>query len=513
MAAAFNAIEAGKLSRAASLAGPLKYDVVRYEDTSTGRMYVMLSERQNADGSWPHAWGMYIFSPEATSDTTIEVAHPVADWNTEDVGAEVFREANAEDLFVAGAHRDANADESADVAHASKSVFQAIHKAAIEPATKVFQPHGFSQADHPDYGEAVVSAGTAPPTQLAQNVHSDLRNAGFDARLYDGVSYSDLGATTNVQGISTRAIGADFVHVEAIKPIRDDDTRRSLFSKTVAGALNDVPTAYDNMVLADDPVAYFRLDGTNVKDLSSGSHDGRYVGTPGKTTLPNGETATVFNGSSQYAEVPDADDLSIPTTGELTLEAWIRPDVLEFPNQEGSGYVHWMGKGVTGQHEYASRMYSLTNSENRPNRISGYAFNLSGGLGVGSYFQDPVVTGEWIHYVLVTNTTSSAQYPAGYTKIYKNGSQRDQDSLASLSIVPGNGTAPFRIGTRDLKSFFEGAIGKVAVYDHELSSSDVLEHFQEMVPPAPDGAPLVDNIASASSRGGLPQSVESGPIL
>ena len=278
MAAAFNAIEAGKLSRAASLAGPLKYDVVKYEDTSTGRMYVMLTERHNADGSWPHAWGMYVFSPGATSDTTIEVAHPVADWNTEDVGAEVFREADAEDLFVAGAHRDANAGGSADMAHASKSVFQAIHKAAIEPATKVFQPHGFSQADHPDYGEAVVSAGTAPPTQLAQNVHSDLRNAGFDARLYDGVSYSDLGATTNVQGISTRAIGADFVHVETIKPIRDDATRRSLFSSTVAGALNDVPTAYDDMVLADNPVAYFRLDGHNVKDLSSKSHDGRYVG-------------------------------------------------------------------------------------------------------------------------------------------------------------------------------------------------------------------------------------------
>jgi hypothetical protein len=68
---------------------------------------------------------MYIFSPGATSDTTIEVAHPVADWNTEDMSAEVFRVANAEDLFVAGAHRDANADESADVAHASKSVFHA----------------------------------------------------------------------------------------------------------------------------------------------------------------------------------------------------------------------------------------------------------------------------------------------------------------------------------------------------------------------------------------------------
>jgi hypothetical protein len=237
MAAAFDAIDAGKLSRAASLAGPLKYDVVRYEDTVTGRTYVVLSERQNADGSWPHAWGMYVFSPEAASDTTVEVPHPVADANTEDVGVEVFREADAEDLFIAGAHRDTNAGGSADVAHASKSVFQGIHQAAIKPSTKVFQPHGFSQADHPNCGEAVVSAGTAPPTQLARTVHSDLRDAGFDARLYDGVSCPDLGATTNVQGIWTRAIGADFLHVEASKPIRDDIARRSVFSDIVAGAL------------------------------------------------------------------------------------------------------------------------------------------------------------------------------------------------------------------------------------------------------------------------------------
>jgi hypothetical protein len=58
--------------------------------------------------------------------------------------------------------------------------------------------------------------------------------------------------------------------------------------------------------------------------------------------------------------VPDADDLSITATGKLTLEAWMRPDVLEFPKQEGSGYVHWMGKGEAqgddGQQEYASRI-------------------------------------------------------------------------------------------------------------------------------------------------------------
>jgi hypothetical protein len=167
----------------------------------------------------------------------VEVPHPVADVNTEDVGVEVFRVADAEDLFIAGAHRDANAGGSAAMAHASKSVSQGIHKAAIKPSTKVFQPHGFSQADHPDCGEAVVSAGTDVPTQLAQTIHSGLRSAGFNARLYDGDSCPPLGATTNVQGTWTRSMGADFLHVEASKPMRDDTSRRSVFSDTVAGAL------------------------------------------------------------------------------------------------------------------------------------------------------------------------------------------------------------------------------------------------------------------------------------
>jgi hypothetical protein len=121
--------------------------------------------------------------------------------------------------------------------HASKSVFQGIHKAAIKPSTKVFQPRGFSQADHPDCDEAVVSAGTVVPTQLAWDVHSGLQSAGFDARLYDGDSCPALGATTTIQGAWTRSIGADFLHVEASKLICENPACRSVFSDTVAGAL------------------------------------------------------------------------------------------------------------------------------------------------------------------------------------------------------------------------------------------------------------------------------------
>ena len=246
-------------------------------------------------------------------------------------------------------------------------------------------------------------------------------------------------------------------------------------------------------------MAYWRLDEHGVNDCSSNNHNGSFHNGYAITTMPNGDNAAVLDGNSQYAEVADDDSLSASTTGQLTIEAWLRPDVLEFPSNEMAGYVHWLGKGTTSQHEYVSRIYSLTNSDNRPNRISGYAYNISGGLGVGSYFQDILTAGQWIHYVLVINTTASDSYPYGYTKIFKNGILRAQDSLASLNIVPQNGTAPLRIGTRDLGSYLLGAIGKVAVYNHELDSYKINQHYQNMVPP-PDGAQLVANLGNASSQ-------------
>lgn len=130
-------------------------------------------------------------------------------------------------------------------------------------------------------------------------------------------------------------------------------------------------------------------------------------------------------------------------------------------------------------------MYSHTTTDipRRPHRISGYVFNLSGGLGTGSHFQDHVIAGRWIHYLLVINTVDSNEsYPTGYTKIYKEGRVRDQDALTSFATVPGNGTAPFRIATRDFRSFFLGAIAKVAIYDYEPSPTTVRSHCQVAVP-------------------------------
>src|SRR5262249_40267490 len=58
-----------------------------------------------------------------------------------------------------------------------------------------------------------------------------------------------------------------------------------------------------------------------------------------------------------------------------------------------------------GGHEWPFRLYSLTNSANRPNRVSFYAFNLVGGEGAGADAQFGVNSqvelraGQWQHLV------------------------------------------------------------------------------------------------------------------
>lgn len=218
-------------------------------------------------------------------------------------------------------------------------------------------------------------------------------------------------------------------------------------------------------------VAYYPFDGNGNDSSGNGNHASVVAASPSTNRHGNANSSYQFDGVDDYIEIPDSDVLSIATTDELTISVWMRPDVLDFPNFQSSGYVHWMGKGVSGQHEWVLRMYNLNST--RPNRTSCYAFNLSGGLGAGSYVQEPVSTGEWIHIVAVY------KYPTDEIKLYKNGSLKDQDSFSGYSIIPGNGTAPFRIGTRDFASYFEGAIDDVRIYDRALKKQEITALYNE----------------------------------
>lgn len=205
--------------------------------------------------------------------------------------------------------------------------------------------------------------------------------------------------------------------------------------------------------------------------------------------LGHGSSAYSFDGSTDYIEIPDSDALSVTTTGYLTISVWVRPDGtsldannnLLFSHKEGSGYVHYLGKGVgsgaTGQEEWTFRIYSADNTEspNRVNRMSYYLFNPSGGLGAGSYVQDTVTRGVWMHLVAVVDSAADT------ITWYKNGAQRDQDPFhnSPYHITPVNGTSPMRVGTKDFNSYFAGAIDNILVYNRALSLTEIQQIYND----------------------------------
>lgn len=286
------------------------------------------------------------------------------------------------------------------------------------------------------------------------------------------------------------------------------------------------PGAYDLLILGHNPVAYWTMDSSAV-DLTGNGHNATKVGSPTTqaTGFQNGDPCSVFDGLTQKWVVPDADALSPATTGIFCMEAWIAPSVVDFPLMEPASnpagyapYVYFLGKNAPGQGyaEWVSRMYSKLEGVDwdaqfgvktpRPNRISGYVNNLSltppapSNLGAGSYFQDPIVVDEWIHYFFIINTVvTSAQYPMGYTKIFKNGQFRGQNSIADYNITPQNGTADMNIGAGGTVSRFKGRMAKVALYDYEPTVSRIQSHYQAVVP-VPSGTALIGpTIGSASS--------------
>lgn len=218
------------------------------------------------------------------------------------------------------------------------------------------------------------------------------------------------------------------------------------------------------------------LNDSNSTSPQDAQNNGATFGTD---RFGNENSAALFNGKNNvYIEIPDNDAFSIKNTGALTISVWVCPKVLIFQNAETAGYVHWMGKGMPQQHEWAFRMYNkdLTDKqENRPNRISAYAFNLKGGLGSGSYVQEDVTIDTWIHivvcYDIETNTIT----------LFKNGIQKDQDPLydETYGVQVENGNAPVRLGTRSLWSFFEGSIDDLRFYNRALSDTEIIALYNE----------------------------------
>jgi hypothetical protein len=278
-----------------------------------------------------------------------------------------------------------------------------------------------------------------------------------------------------------------------------------------APAKNAAPS-YPQVVLADKPVAYWRLGekaGDTVAKDETGRHPGQYHGQP-KFGQPSPiqarpATAVALDGKS-YIEVADSPDFSQPTTGSgkagLTVEVWMRPDKLNFfGDQNEHAYTYWLGKGDDRpgrpkHNEWAFRFYPKPSTDGRPNRISAYIFNPSGGEGAGAAFQPggknpPVKKGEWIHVVGCYDPGDQRSPGMPGVSFFRNGaliegpkthtgSRSTNGALykGEFHITPKKGPSPLRLGTMDLQSFFVGGLCEVAIYPRVLSAEQIRRHYQ-----------------------------------
>ncbi len=202
-------------------------------------------------------------------------------------------------------------------------------------------------------------------------------------------------------------------------------------------------------------------------------------------------TAWGYDGIGSYADIADHNNFSVNTTGYLTICVWVKPvgtslngaGELLFSAKQGSGYVHWLGKGDTsgtnGNQEWTFRIYSADNTEGRHNRMSFYVFPYNGGLGPGSYVQDTLTNGGWIHFVAMVSK------PEHKIWWYKNAVLRDSDGFGPTDSYPiadadlRNGNALVKLGTRDGGSFLKGSIDNLLVYNRKLTATEIQDVYND----------------------------------
>jgi len=216
--------------------------------------------------------------------------------------------------------------------------------------------------------------------------------------------------------------------------------------------------AYRDAVLADAPLAYWRLgesSGTAAADASGNGRAGTYVNTPtlGSPGLLSSDTNTsvTFDGVEEHVSIGDAPVWNL--TGDLTIEALIN---------------------VTGGHNYRT----IAAKHRRSDDTSTFEFRIYADTGKLQFVQK-TTSGTYMTIASSAVLATGTSYHVAVTKegatvrLYIDGVL---DKTATFSSAVASNASPVRIGMRDGQKAFGGRIDEVAIYDRALSGSRIGVH-------------------------------------
>lgn len=188
-------------------------------------------------------------------------------------------------------------------------------------------------------------------------------------------------------------------------------------------------------------------------DSTSNDHDGEAGGAAYAPALTPGKLgyAEDFDGINDFVQIPDDDAFSVITNNALTVSCWISPDNLN-PYPAADAYVRWGGKGTSGTNQEWQLVYYNANHTYRPQRVSNYAYNNTGGHGAGDYYQIPMSIGEWVYVTAAWWETAPFDAQHGDEYIYHNVASTygisDQWEEPAYDITYQNGNAYVHFGNQ-----------------------------------------------------------------
>ncbi|NQU40057.1 MAG: LamG domain-containing protein [Lentisphaerae bacterium] len=250
-----------------------------------------------------------------------------------------------------------------------------------------------------------------------------------------------------------------------------------------------VDTPYTDGILADDPVAYYRMnetEGSGLFDMATnvaqqGSQDGVYRKSLDKTwtsLVPtNGPSPDAFPGFEAGNTAPYFNDALLdnaytvmPAMGtNYSIELWINSALAM--DQFVLGYM--MGRGISTAWDVLGICGTYDGAPFPSSQGKLIAFNNAGQGFSGATVLAP---NTWYHAVMVRSNTT--------VTLYLNG---NAEASGTMSASAGTNTE-FWIGRRpDNFTYFRGWLDETAIYDRALSAGDVLAHYNWALYEPPSG--------------------------
>jgi hypothetical protein len=335
---------------------------------------------------------------------------------------------------------------------------------------------------HDPYGPITRNTGSKAAFRVAANGALPIRYQWFKG------TTSIPGATNETLWLNNVQAGdADSYHAHVTGPFGAADTAEAALA--VQPRPVNVPiTGYAKVVVADDPVAYWRLDQTDATTPAVdavGSFDGAYdnslgaiafgvpPGIPHETdpAIDLSDTNTATTGQGGVVRIPYY--LELNPYGPWTYETWVRPDSNDthgnFRTLLSSMYNFNFSTAVYGWliYQHAASAWTLV------------TFNGTGGSSFfGSDFGHiPLIPGSWYHLVLTDDGTTIQLYVNGVA-----GSARTSAAGLIPNGINGDPTlnaSPVVLGQRSDGAFFgfSGAVDDTAVYNYALSPQQIQNHL------------------------------------